>query len=186
MAFEKRYRIKLDNMDKKVQSQNPKMTFKQGDCNVYPIEITLLSGGEPIDLTGSTVTFISKTAKTSKEIAGACEFKDAPKGKISYTLTTSEVLEVGKVEAEIICVKGEQQLTSTRFSYEVEDSISTEEAVKASTEYGVFLEALKNVGSGGGVVPAPNGVVVEEKTLAEYEALAPDDSDETIYLIPRT
>ena len=186
MAFEKRYRIKLDNMDKKVQSQNPKMTFKRGDSKVYPIEITLLNDGKPIDLTGSVVTFISKTPKTHSELAGMCQLIDAPNGKFLYTLGTSEVKEVGKVEAEIICVKGEQQLTSVRFSYDVEDSISTEEAVKASTEYGVFLEALKNASSGGAIVPAPNGVVVEEKTLAEYEALAPDDDDETIYLIPRT
>ena len=174
--IEKRYKLDIDIRQKNHLADQ--MRFKQNDTNVYPIDIHVNDSGKPIVLPEGTIaTFIAKTPISSSEVAGMCKIEDAAKGHLSYTLSTNAIAEPGKVEAEIILISGTKQLTSYRFSFIVEGSISTNEAVLASTEYSVLLEALGQASGGTATIPS-----IWDGSQKQLDAL-PSRDDDTYYIV---
>jgi len=111
-------------VDIKARNTIPKIECVQGDTNSYKLNISLIDGGLPMNMTSQTARLVCKKAD------GTTVFQDfaivsALAGTISTVLSTQSIAYLGNVEAEIkIYGPNTELLTSTRFNYRVISSLS--------------------------------------------------------------
>ena len=140
MMIQKPYEIRLDIRN----VSRPRIEYVQGDTNVYPLHITLTDKGVPLDISETTrISLILLTPKSNSVIEGVCETVEGKSGQIVYHVGLNEISEEGTVTAELKLFAQENRLlTSTQFTFNVRKSILTNDAIEASSHFGLFQEIM--------------------------------------------
>lgn len=154
----------------KVQKTIPRIECVKGDTNSYELNINLIDGTLPMDLTNQTARLVCRKHD------GTTVFQDftivnALSGNISTVLSTQSIACLGNVIAEIkIYGLNTELLTSVRFSYTVVDSLLTEDTVVSTNEFSALTTALGTIDAMDNRV---DGVDVQlAKTTSEIAAFA--------------
>lgn len=115
----------------KSEFQNPMVQLRQGDGNYQSLDVTVTSNGEPLDLTGWTITFMGTTAGGFKIVDTAVSNVDNLNGKFTYTPTKAWGQNQGEFKnAYFSFVKSDKTASSAAFRVNVLDAvdITAEEA----------------------------------------------------------
>jgi hypothetical protein len=120
--MENRYVINYDIKNKTVLN----CSFKQGDNNSCVLEFNLTDDGEPIDLTGETISFnFLKPDQTIviQDITTGVTVLYATEGKVQVILTSQTLAASGVVNCEIVRTLADELLTTYTFNFTVQQSI---------------------------------------------------------------
>lgn len=114
----------------------------QGDSFSNVLNISLIDGINPYDLTNTSVEIVfSKPDGTTVQQTDIAVINSA-QGKIQCILKTNTIAVPGKVVAEVRVLEGETLLTSTRFEFYVRKSLIDDETVESSNEFGTLQEVI--------------------------------------------
>jgi hypothetical protein len=119
------------------------LEFVQGDTNTNVLNINLLNGKTPIDITNFTITITFKKADNNV-VVGNVTVVDALQGKISYSMGTQEIAYPGKVIATIEMYEGQARFTSCQFMFMVRAELNNGSAIPSQTIYPVFEQMIAN------------------------------------------
>lgn len=139
--------IKSYNFTLDVRGRNnvPIIECVQGDTNSYELNISLIDGELPINLTDQTARLVCQKAD------GTTVFQDftiinALTGNISTVLSTNSITCLGNVKAEIkIYGLNTELLTGTRFDYRVIPSFLNEATVVSTNDFSTLTTALSDI-----------------------------------------
>jgi len=115
----------------KSEFQNPMVQLRQGDGNYQSLSVTVTSNGEPLDLTGWTVTFMGTTAGGFKIVDSAVTVTNALQGEFTYTPTKAWGQDQGEFKnAYFKFTKAEETASGASFRVNVleEVDLTAEEA----------------------------------------------------------
>ncbi|CAK8054110.1 BppU family phage baseplate upper protein [Eupransor demetentiae] len=79
----------------KSEIQNPRVSLRQGDGNLETLHVTLTANGDPVNLTGNTVTFMGTTAGQHKIVDTNVNVIDNPGGVFEYTFPKQWGMDMG-------------------------------------------------------------------------------------------
>jgi hypothetical protein len=119
------------------------LEFVQGDTNTNILNINLLNGKIPINITNLTITITFKKADNNV-VVGNVTIIDATQGKISYSMGTQEIAYPGKVIATIEMYEGQARFTSCQFMFMVRAELNNGSAIPSQTIYPVFEQMIAN------------------------------------------
>jgi hypothetical protein len=118
------------------------MTFIRDDTNVNIMNITLVSNGIPIDITGCTVELrFKKSDKTT--VLGMAEIVNALTGNIKYKLGTNEIASIGNVLVGIMIYgQNGERASSYPFRFSVIADMDDQYDAISSTEYPILTQLI--------------------------------------------
>lgn len=129
---------------------SPKIWVVKGDSKGNRFLITLKDkeGHEIKDVDLSKASFI--TIVFSKEdgnvVIGNAVITDVTHGKIEYIIQGNEIAFVGNVECEVqVYGDNNSRYTTTRFTFEVRESLDSDDAVESTTEYPILNTLISTV-----------------------------------------
>ncbi len=134
-------------LDIKNSTEQEPFEVVQGDSQSNLLNINLVDGLEPYDLTGTTAeivfyksdsTTVQQTQKTGVVIL------NAPDGKIQCTLKTNTIACPGKVVAEVRVLSDEVLLTSARFEFYVRKSLINDKTIESTDEFPVLTQLMQD------------------------------------------
>ena len=114
--------------------------FNQHEVKGRTLNITLTSGGSPVNLTGAAVTF--NMNKGAEVIYNACVITSAAQGKVSLLIEGAVCDTAGVFESFVEIVKTDDVLRTHNFSVMVKTSTDNTEAVEAQSEFTALQQAL--------------------------------------------
>lgn len=132
-------KIKLDTWHK----NSVVVCANQGEVNSRFLEITLVNGGEPLNLEGTTVLIY--TEKPDKNVIfNNCKIENADKGIISVELTSQMSALSGKLDCEIHIINREQStLKIIGLQIKVMPCANSDSAVESTSEFTVLSDAIE-------------------------------------------
>ncbi len=114
----------------------------QGDLNSNVLNITLVDGLNPYDLSGANVEIVfAKPDGTTviQDNSNGVVIIDELEGKIQCTLNTNTIASPGQVNAEVRVLKGgEILLTSARFDFYVRKPLITDDTIESTNEFPIL------------------------------------------------
>lgn len=121
------------------------VTAKQSDTNSRFLDVVLLDGGLPIDLTGQGVKiYFRKPDQT--EVFTEGEVTDAAAGRCQFELTSQTLAAYGDLKAEISIWDGDTQvLTTQTFTITVFEMLRSDESVESTNEFGALVTLFQNI-----------------------------------------
>lgn len=121
------------------------ITAVQNDSNSRYLDVVLLDGGAPLDLTGEEVRIYMKKPDGT-EIFNDGEITDAAAGRCQFLLTTQALGAVGVMHAQISIWKDNTEILTTQaFHIYVTKSLISEGSVESSNEYGALVLLFQNL-----------------------------------------
>ena len=119
------------------------MSASQGEVNARFLEITLVDGGEPLNLEGSTVLIY--TEKPDKNVIfNNCKIENAEKGIVSVGLTSQMSVLSGKLDCEIHIINREKStLKILGLQIRVMPCANSDSAVESTSEFTVLSDAIE-------------------------------------------
>ena len=121
------------------------ITAVQNDSNSRYLDVVLLDGGAPLDLTGEEVRIYMKKPDGT-EIFNDGEITDAAAGRCQFLLTTQALGAVGVMHAQISIWKDNTEILTTQaFHIYVTKSLISEGSVESSNEYGALVVLFQNL-----------------------------------------
>jgi len=145
-----------------LKQQTPKILLVQGESEGRAVSFQLRSNGQPIDLTGSTVTLYYTTpAPDNKEIFLPAAITDAKSGQVEVIITSLAVATAGSVfDAEIrVTLPTGGNLRVVGFVFVIAKG-QNDKGIEASNEYTALDEALADIaGKVNAVNPEISGTV---------------------------
>lgn len=121
------------------------ITAVQNDSNSRYLDVVLLDGGAPLDLTGEEVRIYMKKPDGT-EIFNDGEITDAAAGRCQFLLTTQALGAVGVMHAQISIWKDNTEILTTQaFHIYVAKSLISEGSVESSNEYGALVVLFQNL-----------------------------------------
>ncbi|MDP4158374.1 MAG: BppU family phage baseplate upper protein [Bacillota bacterium] len=120
--MENRYKITIDLKNKSLSN----VRYKQGDARSSILEISLVDGGVPVDITNQTIKFTflrSDDTIVVQDASNGVTIIDAVAGKFQCVLDISALAIGGLVKCEISFSSGESILSTATFSFIVDTSI---------------------------------------------------------------
>ena len=131
----------------KSEFQNPMVQLRQGDGNYQSLSVTVTSNGEPLDLTGWTITFMGTTAGNFKIVDTASVVTNALQGEFTYTPTKAWGQDQGEFKnAYFKFVKSDETASGASFRVNVLDAVdlTAEESKDYISVVDVMIEQVKN------------------------------------------
>lgn len=121
------------------------VTAKQNDTLSRYLDITLVDGGVPIDLTGHEVRFYARKAD-GNVIYNTAQLTDATKGRCQIELTSQALAVAQDLSCELTIYKDNKEILSTKaFVIHVDKTLRNDEAVESSNEYGALVVLYQNL-----------------------------------------
>jgi hypothetical protein len=119
------------------------VSASQGEVNARFLEITLVDGGEPLNLEGSTVLIY--TEKPDKNVIfNNCKIENAEKGIVSVGLTSQMSVLSGKLDCEIHIINREKStLKILGLQIRVMPCANSDSAVESASEFTVLSDAIE-------------------------------------------
>ena len=132
-------RVKLDTWHKNCVV----VSASQGEVNARFLEITLVDGGEPLNLEGTTVLIYAE--KPDKNVIfNNCKIENAEKGIVSVGLTSQMSVLSGKLDCEIhIINRGKSTLKILGLQIRVMPCANSDSAVESTSEFTVLSDAIE-------------------------------------------
>lgn len=118
--------------------------FKQGDVDSSVLEVAIVDGGLPVDITGEVIEYrFLKPDNTVvyQDGTNGVTVLDASKGKVECVLKSNTLARAGQVKCEVHREKDGQELTTPAFTFTVESSIGDDGI--PSTNYISIIEQIK-------------------------------------------
>jgi len=129
-------------LDIKKHNKTDYFEVVQGDLNSNVLNIALVDGLNPYNLTGTNVEIVfSKPDGTTVQQTDIAVL-NAIEGKIQCVLKTNTIAAPGKVIAEVRVLEGETLLTSTRFEFYVRKSLITDETIESTNEFPILTQLI--------------------------------------------
>lgn len=115
----------------------------QGEVNSRFLEITLVDGGEPLNLEETTVLIYAE--KPDKNVIfNSCKIEDAENGIVSVGLTSQMSVLSGKLDCEIHVINREQStLKILGLQIRVMPCSDSDSAVESTSEFTVLSNAIE-------------------------------------------
>ena len=132
-------RVKLDTWHKNCVV----VSASQGEVNARFLEITLVDGGEPLNLEGTTVLIYAE--KPDKNVIfNNCKIENAEKGIVSVGLTSQMSVLSGKLDCEIHIINREKStLKILGLQIRVMPCANSDSAVESTSEFTVLSDAIE-------------------------------------------
>lgn len=112
----------------KSEFQNPMVELRQGDGNYQSLHVTVTSNGEPLDLTGWTITFMGTTNGLHKIVDSSSVVENAVQGTFNYTPTKAWGQDMGEYKkAYFKFTNGGQSASSANFRVTVFEAVDLTE-----------------------------------------------------------
>jgi len=112
----------------KSEFQNPMVELRQGDGNYQSLHVTITSNGEPLDLTGWTITFMGTTNGLHKVVDSSSVVENAVQGTFNYTPTKAWGQDMGEYKkAYFKFTNGDQSASSANFRVTVFEAVDLTE-----------------------------------------------------------
>ena len=118
------------------------VSASQGEVNARFLEITLVDGGEPLNLEGTTVLIYAE--KPDKNVIfNNCKIENAEKGIVSVGLTSQMSVLSGKLDCEIHIINREKStLKILGLQIRVMPCANSDSAVESASEFTVLSDAM--------------------------------------------
>lgn len=119
------------------------VSASQGEVNARFLEITLVDGGEPLNLEGTTVLIYAE--KPDKNVIfNTCKIEDPKKGIVSVGLTSQMSALSGKLDCEIHVINREQStLKILGLQIRIMPCANSDSAVESVSEFTVLSDAIE-------------------------------------------
>ena len=119
------------------------MSASQGEMNARFLEITLVDGGEPLNLEGTTVLIYAE--KPDKNVIfNNCKIENAEKGIVSVGLTSQMSALSGNLNCEIHVVNREKStLKILGLQIRIMPCANSDSAVESTSEFTVLSDAIE-------------------------------------------
>ena len=132
-------KVKLDTWHKNCVV----VSASQGEVNARFLEITLVDGGEPLNLEGATVLIYAE--KPDKNVIfNNCKIENAEKGIVSVGLTSQMSVLSGKLDCEIHIINREKStLKILGLQIRVMPCANSDSAVESASEFTVLSDAIE-------------------------------------------
>ena len=132
-------RVKLDTWHKNCVV----VSASQGEVNARFLEITLVDGGEPLNLEGTTVLIYAE--KPDKNVIfNNCKIENAEKGIVSVGLTSQMSVLSGKLDCEIHVINREKStLKILGLQIRIMPCANSDSAVESTSEFTVLSDAIE-------------------------------------------
>ena len=132
-------KVKLDTWHKNCVV----VSTSQGEVNARFLEITLVDGGEPLNLEGTTVLIYAE--KPDKNVIfNNCKIENAEKGIVSVGLTSQMSVLSGKLDCEIHIINREKStLKILGLQIRVMPCANSDSAVESISEFTVLSDAIE-------------------------------------------
>ena len=132
-------KVKLDTWHKNCVV----VSASQGEVNARFLEITLVDGGEPLNLEGATVLIYAE--KPDKNVIfNNCKIENAEKGIVSVGLTSQMSVLSGKLDCEIHIINREKStLKILGLQIRVMPCANSGVAVESTSEFTVLSDAIE-------------------------------------------
>lgn len=132
-------KVKLDTWHKNCVV----VSTSQGEVNARFLEITLVDGGEPLNLEGATVLIYAE--KPDKNVIfNNCKIENAEKGIVSVGLTSQMSVLSGKLDCEIHIINREKStLKILGLQIRVMPCANSDSAVESTSEFTVLSDAIE-------------------------------------------
>lgn len=132
-------KVKLDTWHKNCVV----VSASQGEVNARFLEITLVDGGEPLNLEGATVLIYAE--KPDKNVIfNNCKIENAEKGIVSVGLTSQMSVLSGKLDCEIHIINREKStLKILGLQIRVMPCANSDSAVESTSEFTVLSDAIE-------------------------------------------
>jgi len=119
----------------------------QGDHETNVLNITLMDGLGPYDITGTDIEIaFAKTDGTTvlQDIENGISVVDAESGKIECILKTNTIAAYGRVAAEVRVIEPDTDklLTSARFDFFVRRAIFGDDTIKSTNEWPLYEQLI--------------------------------------------
>ena len=159
-------------LDIKKQYKGDRFEVVQGDTNSNVLNITLVDGINPYNLTGTNVEIVFSKADGTTVQQTDNAIIDAVQGKIRCILKTNTIATPGKVLAEVRVLEGDNLLTSARFEFYVRKSLMTDDTIESTNEFPILTQ----------LIAATNDLIKQveqiEKQVPEYIVEAMGDLED--------
>ena len=131
-------KVKLDTWHKNCVV----VSASQGEVNARFLEITLVDGGEPLNLEGATVLIYAE--KPDKNVIfNNCKIENAEKGIVSVGLTSQMSVLSGELDCEIHIINREKStLKILGLQIRVMPCANSDSAVESTSEFTVLSDAI--------------------------------------------
>ncbi len=124
----------------------PIATAVQNDSNSRFLDVVLLNGSTPIDLTGHEVRIYCKKPEEGGEVFNDGVITEPINGRCQFPLTDQTLSKVGYVEAQIVMYYNNVQILQTvPFKINVVKSLISNNAISSSNEYGALVILFQNI-----------------------------------------
>lgn len=124
----------------------PIATAVQNDSNSRFLDVVLLNGSTPIDLTGHEVRIYCKKPEEGGEVFNDGVITEPINGRCQFPLTDQTLSKVGYVEAQIVMYYNNVQILQTvPFQINVVKSLISNNAISSSNEYGALVILFQNI-----------------------------------------
>lgn len=132
-------KVKLDTWHKNCVV----VSASQGEVNARFLEITLVDGGEPLNLEGTTVLIYAE--KPDKNVIfNNCKIENAEKGIVSVGLTSQMSVLSGELDCEIHIINREKStLKILGLQIRVMPCANSDSAVESASEFTVLSDAIE-------------------------------------------
>ena len=119
------------------------VSASQGEVNARFLEITLVDGGEPLDLEETTVLIYAEKPDRTV-IFNNCKIEDAEKGIVSVGLTSQMSSLSGKLDCEIHVINREKStLKILGLQIRIMPCANSDSAVESTSEFTVLSDAIE-------------------------------------------
>ncbi|WP_147536106.1 BppU family phage baseplate upper protein [Bacillus marasmi] len=167
----KNFNVAVDTVK---ELRNKQFIVNTNDLNTIKLSITILSDGEPYDLTGTAVRLaVKKPDKLS--VFQDCTITDATAGKCEVVLATQAYIVPGVHFAEVmVYLDGSSKVAvSGRFAYTASRGLLDDESVESTNELQSITQALADIET---VVQdlRDNGTGIDAQARSDIQTLTTD------------
>lgn len=129
-------------LDIKKKSEQEPFEVVQGDTLSNLLNISLVDGLDPYDLTGTNIEIIfSKSDGKTVQQTDIVMINELD-GRLQCTLKTNTTASPGKVIAEVRILSDEILLTSARFEFYVRKSLINDETIESTNEFPILTQLI--------------------------------------------
>lgn len=129
-------------LDIKNRNNTDAFEVVQGDSYSNVINVALVDGLDPFDLTDTHIEIVFKKSDGTTVMQNDIILVDAVQGKIQCILKTNTIASHGKTVSEIRVMEGEVLLTSTTFEFYVRKALLNDETIESTNEFPVLTQLI--------------------------------------------
>lgn len=172
----KNYDLKIDFSDYSSNRNNlvKNIFYNEQDVNTAFINATLLNKGQLLDLEGYNNILAAIRKNDDTKVLINCNIKNPQKGEIDIPFNIQSLKSIGVNNFQIILSKGNTQMVSPKFYYNVDEALIGNDDIESSSEYPTLVllisqteELIKNNNLLSEKVNALNDTLTENENIRQ-------------------